>query len=409
MTKVNDKSQAQAIRSQAEDVINRRHVDDPGKLAALSEVEIRKLLHELSVHQIELEIQNEELRQSTERLEKAHQDYFNLYDLAPIGYLTIDQNGKILKGNQFLSKLLDADRNKILSASITDFIFSEDQDLYYHFRRKTFVTHGPQRSCELRMVNAGGNPIWTNLSASCGEMIHGSWETSVVLTDISRLKRAEESLILNSKLASLGLLSMGIAHEINNPLTIIAGTLQLMDAHPADSLHSKEGHKTIEMAVRRMKRIVDGLQKFSRSPGSKVRTDSDLSKAVGEAIYMLKGSLAKESIDLIFDSSTAAPILCDEVEIEQVIFNLIGNSIGAVKHLADKWIRIELLLDVNDVVLRVTDSGPGIPDAIRARMFDPFFTTKEVGQGTGLGLSISKGILDNHGATIEVLTNRPNT
>lgn len=409
MTKFKDFAGDPSIRRQAESVIHQRLIDDPGKLAALSEEEVRKLVHELSVHQIELEIQNEELRQATERLEYAHQAYFKLYDLAPVGYLTIDENGKILKANLFLATLLNIDRRTLLGTSITDLIFKEDQDTYYHFRRQTFVPSGPQRSCELRITSASGTPLWVNLSASSGEAINGAWEASVVLTDIGRVKRAEESLILNSKLASLGLLSMGIAHEINNPLTIIAGTLQLIECDPADSARTRDGHKTIETAVLRMKRIVDGLQKFSRSSGSSVRTRSDLSKLVGETIHLMKRSIVSESIELVFESKTSASILCDEVEIEQVVFNLIGISIFAIKNLSEKWIRIEVLSEDNAVVLRVTDSGPGISDIIKAKMFDPFFTTKEVGQGTGLGLSISKGILDDHGATIEIRKDRPNT
>jgi len=398
-----------SIREQAEAVIHQRTIDDPGKLASLSETDVRKLVHELSVHQIELEIQNEELRRATEMLERAHLAYFNLYDLAPVGFLTIDENGRILKGNLFLSKMLGVERKKIIGEPITAFIFSEDQDLYYHFRKQTFVTNGPQRSCELRLMTSKGATSWANLSASCGDIVDGTWEASIVLTDIRQQKKAEESLILNSKLASLGLLSMGIAHEINNPLTIIAGTLQLIESDSVDSSRLKEGHKTIQTALLRMKRIVEGLQKFSRSSGHKVRTRSELSKLVGDTVQLMKGSIAQASIELTYDLEAGAYISCDEVEIEQVIFNIIGNAIGAIKSLDEKWIKIDVLSENETVVLRVTDSGPGIPEEIRARLFDPFFTTKDVGQGTGLGLSISKGILDDHGATIAVRSDLPNT
>ncbi len=119
---------------------------------------------------------------------------------------------------------------------------------------------------------------------------------------------------------------------------------------------------------------------------------------------------AQRSDTLVYtDIRTDAFILCDEVEIEQVIINLTSNAIDATKCAAEKWVKIEVLDDGPAVVLRVTDSGPGVPENIRCRMFEPFFTTKTVGEGTGLGLSITKGILDEHQATIAIAPNLRNT
>lgn len=102
-------------------------------------------------------------------------------------------------------------------------------------------------------------------------------------------------------------------------------------------------------------------------------------------------------------------IRCDEVEIEQILINLIGNGIDAVKEMPNRWVKVEVYDDAQAVVLRVSDAGLGIPDGVKQKLFDPFFTTKKVGEGTGLGLSITKGILDEHMATIEVVANVPNT
>jgi C4-dicarboxylate-specific signal transduction histidine kinase len=102
-------------------------------------------------------------------------------------------------------------------------------------------------------------------------------------------------------------------------------------------------------------------------------------------------------------------IHCNEIEVEQVIVNLINNALDAIKTKIDKWIKISIYEEANQVVLRVMDSGKGIPEEVRQNLFDPFFTTKQTGEGTGLGLSISKGIIDEHKATITVLDNCPNT
>ena len=102
-------------------------------------------------------------------------------------------------------------------------------------------------------------------------------------------------------------------------------------------------------------------------------------------------------------------MICDEVEIEQVLVNLINNAIDAVKMRPERWVKVALFDDANSVVLRVTDSGSGIPENVRDKLFEPFFTTKKVGEGTGLGLSITKGILDELRATISVVADSPNT
>jgi C4-dicarboxylate-specific signal transduction histidine kinase len=99
---------------------------------------------------------------------------------------------------------------------------------------------------------------------------------------------------------------------------------------------------------------------------------------------------------------TNSRISCDSVEIEQVMVNLINNAIDAGKNTPEPWVRIHAFDDSDQVVIRVIDSGPGVPAEIEARLFEPFFTTKEVGEGTGLGLSISKGILTQHKASLQL-------
>lgn len=102
-------------------------------------------------------------------------------------------------------------------------------------------------------------------------------------------------------------------------------------------------------------------------------------------------------------------INCDEVGIEQVLVNLVNNSIDAIKDLPEKWVKLSVFEDQSMIVVQVMDSGPGIPKIIADRIFEPFYTTKKVGEGTGLGLSLSKGILDEHNAAICILQDQPHT
>jgi C4-dicarboxylate-specific signal transduction histidine kinase len=167
--------------------------------------------------------------------------------------------------------------------------------------------------------------------------------------------------------------------------------------------------ETILKASARITKIVRGLKKFSRSSDGATHQDCPLTQIIEEATQLADVKLKKFSTQLICSLGSNAWIHCDEVEIEQVLVNLIHNAVDAIKHLPDRWVKIETLDQLNSVILRVTDSGRGIPEPVRNKLFEPFFTTKAVGEGTGLGLSITKGILDEHQASITVLADCPNT
>lgn len=234
--------------------------------------------------------------------------------------------------------------------------------------------------------------------------------------DISDIVVAEEQVKIerakamqSSKLASLGEMSAGIAHEINNPLAIITGAVWRMDQFAKDPEKLKARVETIEKAAERIEKIVKGLRKFSRSYEKSEYKDCSLSAIVNEALILTEAKSIRHSTQVIVDIKAEGAIWCDEIEIEQVLINLINNGIDAAKDQAEKWVRVELTENDTSVNLRVSDSGKGIPNEVQKKLFQPFFTTKAVGEGTGLGLSIVKGILDEHDATIEVLPDLPYT
>lgn len=196
--------------------------------------------------------------------------------------------------------------------------------------------------------------------------------------------------VRNAKLASLGEMSAGIAHEINNPLAIIAGSAGLLvkcAAHP-EKLASKV--ETIIKSCERISRIVKGLKKFSRSGDKSNIQNHDLCSIVKEATIIIDAKSKRHSVPVTLDCDSQSIVSCDEVEIEQVLINLVNNAIDAAKVKQEKWVKISVINDAHSVALRVIDSGDGIPEKIRDKLFEPFFTTKKVGEGTGLGLSITK-------------------
>jgi signal transduction histidine kinase len=281
---------------------------------------------------------------------------------------------------------------------------------------KAAIEQGKPYDLESPFITAKGRRIWVRVQ---GYPLKEEGKVTALrgtFQDITERKKSAEEmakmnlqLIQSSKLASLGEMAAGIAHEINNPLAIISGSVGLLskNAENPEKLASKV--QVIKKSCDRIARIVQGLKKFSRSADKANIQQHDLSNIIKEATIITEAKSKRHSTPVTVDCNSNLKVACDDVEIEQVIVNLINNSIDAVKTRSQKWVKISLFDDVNFIVLRITDSGPGIPENIRNKLFDPFFTTKNVGEGTGLGLSITKGILDEHKATITLVADSPNT
>jgi PAS domain S-box-containing protein len=229
-------------------------------------------------------------------------------------------------------------------------------------------------------------------------------KTTEINYDLERIKS-----IQNSKMASLGELSAGIAHEINNPLAIIEGATYLLSRYVDQPEQFNLKIETIKKSTNRIMRIVKSLQRFSRTNPKRDFALFSLNKIIQEAIILTEVRAKRFSIKIIMEPLTSAEIMGDEVEIEQVIVNLINNAIDAVKHSSEKWIKLVTYMQDEQLVLTVSDSGSGIDEAITQKLFDPFFTTKKNGEGTGLGLSISKGILEEHNANISITSHSAQT
>jgi C4-dicarboxylate-specific signal transduction histidine kinase len=234
--------------------------------------------------------------------------------------------------------------------------------------------------------------------------------------DVDDIVRSEETMklerskaLISAKLASLGEMSAGIAHEINNPLAIISGAIHLLKS---PRKNEEEWHNLVhsmERAADRIGRIVSGLKKFSRTSEKNSMKEASLNKIIEESLVLLQTRARQFAISIKVEAQQDVTLLCDEIEIEQVIINLVNNSIDAIRNEPEKWILIKLEVVGHDIILSVEDSGRGIPPQDREKLFQPFFTTKQSGEGTGLGLSIVKGIMEEHGARITLNEQSPHT
>jgi PAS domain S-box-containing protein len=184
---------AAGLRARAEKMLEENAALSQENLEALSPEETRRVLHELYVHQIELEMQNEELLRAQAELDTARARYFDLYDLAPVGYCTVSEKGLILEANLAATALLGVDRSALVQQPISRFILKKDQDIYYLHRKALVETDEPQ-SFELRMVNGEGVEFWAHLTAKAAQEVDGAPVSRVVMTNITTRKQTQKAL-----------------------------------------------------------------------------------------------------------------------------------------------------------------------------------------------------------------------
>jgi PAS domain S-box-containing protein len=255
---------------------------------------------------------------------------------------------------------------------------------------------------EVRYLHKNGKTIWVICRGKVVEWAEDGTPIRIIgsHTDITELKSAQESLIHSSKMVALGEMAGGIAHEINNPLTIIKGhsdRIKLLLKKEKKDLEAVESSVLqINLTVERISKIISGLKNFSRD-SSEVQFDSHpLIVVIHDSLALCQEKLKKHSISIEIEGDQTLEVFCSRVQISQVILNLINNSFYAIQKLPKKWIRIHIAQIGSQAKVSIVDSGMGIRSDIRSKIMDPFFTTKPIGEGTGLGLSISRGILENH-------------
>lgn len=213
--------------------------------------------------------------------------------------------------------------------------------------------------------------------------------------DASRMK-----LIYNSKMASLGEMASGMAHEINNPLSAILVKTEVLKVmlkeKGIDGGDISAEVEKIKSILGRIGKIVSGLRTFSRTSADDPFEPAQLQEVVNETLDLCSEKLKSKGIVLKVQKCPNVILICKPGQISQVLLNLLNNAADAVEGQLEKRIDITFQEFGSRVQIRVTDSGPGIPDYVAARMMEPFYTTKEPNRGTGLGLSISKGIVEDH-------------
>lgn len=235
-----------------------------------------------------------------------------------------------------------------------------------------------------------------------------TWDVTEEIEQSSDLDR-QRSLASNaSKMAALGEMAAGMAHEINNPLAIIMGKVQQIENMVQDKNHSEktilEETAKIQLTVNRIAAVIRGLRSFARDDRRDPKAVIQVSDLIADTLSLCQARFKDAGVRLEVPEIATIKFECHPSQISQILLNLLNNAFDAIATQADKWIRLEVFPIKGELVFRVTDSGPGVPADVAAKIFHPFFTTKPAGKGIGLGLSISKGLVENHGGKLVLLS-----
>lgn len=237
-----------------------------------------------------------------------------------------------------------------------------------------------------------------------------------VIARTEELEQERAKNIESSRLAALGEMACGIAHEINNPLAIIISNLAFLKKMNERKQFSEatflRSLSNMQDTVMRISKIISGLRIVAQDTEAYQAAVVPSRDIFEDVLGICSEKFKNNNVDLIIDLSDpnfSKEIYCDRVRLSQVIINLLNNSFDAVEGSQNKWIKIDFTSNDIETIIKVVDSGHGIPEDIRSKIFNPFFTSKDVGKGTGLGLGISKAMVEEHGGTLEFDANAENT
>jgi two-component system NtrC family sensor kinase len=334
----------------------------------------------------------EMVRRSTEEWETA-------FDALAEGLGVVGPEGQILRANRALAAIAGISPDSLVGADFTA-IVAEGASLARDLLAAAQRLERPapveiRRERDARRLRLAAAPLW-------GPAADGS--VVILVEDVTEQRALEAQLIQNEKMASIGQLVSGVAHELNNPLTSIAGLAELL-LEPAHRLPDPtRGHlRVIHDQAERAARIVRNLLTFAR-PSSLVKEPVDLNDVVARTALLISHELRQRGIELEqrLDPEPVV-VVGDRYELQQVLLNLLTNAVQAVAALEParpRRIALATSRVGNRATLQVIDSGDGVPPALVPQLFTPFFTTKGPGQGTGLGLSVSYGLIEAHGGRI---------
>jgi PAS domain S-box-containing protein len=352
-------------------------------------------------------------KQLEEQLAQSEKKYHEIFNNIPNPVFVLEADSlEILDCNDSVKGVYDFDRKELIRRSFLDLFQAEEQDRYSRELKTRKLIN------QARHIHKSGKALFVNLRISPSDY-PGRKVWLVTTSDITKRLEAEQQLIQASKMATLGEMATGVAHELNQPLSVIktASSFFMKKIRKNESVSDEILNKMltkIDGNVDRATRIINHMREFARKSDIK-RASVQLNEVLERAFEIFSQQLKVRGIEVIWAIEQQLPrIKCDPDRMEQVFINLLLNARDAIEEKwaghdyveGDKTITLKTYSGNGKVTVEVCDTGPGIPREIIDKVFEPFFTTKEVGNGTGLGLSISYGIVKDCGGDISA---RPTT
>ena len=378
--------------------------------------ELKHLLHELQRHQLELELQNQQIQETQQALEESRSRYADLYDFAPMACFSLDSRACIQDLNLAGAALLGHERSFLRGKPFTPFVVPAEVSRFLVQVR--LCTQGQSVSTELGLrIGQARIEVQFHGAPLEGEGARGSM-CRVALLDITELRQMQARLSLAERLAAMGSLAAGIAHEINNPLAFVMSNLELAtralsqrDAAPSppgpldENAAAGSPLKLLTEArqgTERIRDIVKDLGTFSRPSEERV-SRVDVRQVLELSVKMAMGQI-RHRAQLVRDYAEVPAVTADGSRLGQVFLNLLVNAAHAIPEGAvdRNEIRLRLRSSEDSVLVEVQDTGQGISSAMVDRIFEPFFTTKSQGMGLGLGLAISHSLVTELGGELTV-------
>ncbi|WP_296494981.1 ATP-binding protein [Rhodoferax sp.] len=387
---------------------------------SLEPLNATQLMHDLQVHQIELQLQNEELRRAQVALELSHARYFDLYDMAPVGYLTVAADGLITEANLCAAGLLGVVRSALVKRPLSRFIVKAHQDNYYRCRRQLLET-GQAQSCELQMLQNDGVALWVRLVVSAVQPDSAETDLRLVIADISErrnlfdaLQKTNQTLELARKQADKANLAKSeflssMSHELRSPLNAILGFAQLLEiGKPAPTPTQQASlEQIIKGGWYLLSLINEILDLATIESGHAVLTMNavEVGAVLQDCQAMIEPLAAARAVRISFPQPPVTfSAQADPIRLKQVIINLLSNAIkynregGSVEVCCSTPTAGRLRISVRD-------SGMGLSAQQLGQLFQPFNRLGQEGgrnTGTGIGLVVSQQLVRSMGAEMRV-------
>jgi len=341
-----------------------------------------------------------QVRQKADEIDRLREFSDSVLESLNEGLLVVDLADRIVRWNREMDAMYGVPRGDVIGRTLDEVFDAPFVASLRAARRDSESGTAALYRVPLASRHAGSpRALLLNIAIAPLRTPDGATTGSIlVLQDISSRAQLEEQLQISEKMASIGLLAAGVAHEVNTPLTGISSyTQMLLDKADPDDPRTKVLEK-IERQTFRAAKIVNGLLNLARPSQGESLQPVDLNAVVNDVLSLLEHQFKTSSLKVRKELSSPAIVHGIEYKLQQVLLNLFLNARDAMPK--GGWLTIATRVDDAHAVVEVADTGIGIPGEHLGRIYDPFFTTKAIGRGTGLGLSITYGIVQEHGGTL---------